>query len=486
MAIGLPEILYSSSNPSESRRLRKLLNEGKIRRILPRAYTSNFELSDAEIIKQHLFPLIARHYPDALISHRSALEFSVSPAGKIYLTSTQNRTVEWPGVTLKFAKGHGKLSSDLPLWGQLCVSSFERALLENLEPSRSIEGEKRTIDEKVLEEKLVLFLNKTSEHELNKLRDRSKELAIQLGMLNEYDKLNVKISAILSTAPSKILKSPIATAQAFGEPYEAERINLFIKLAGALRATSFEKRVENSKSVSAFKTFAFFESYFSNYIEGTTFEIEEAREIIYEHKIIPNRVGDSHDIAGTFKVCSDREKMSINAASANDYLELMRDRHATIMKGRPDKEPGYFKEKPNRAGNTWFVPPSMVKGTLKAGVEMLAGLETSLAKAIFIMFVISEVHPFNDGNGRIARIMMNAELIKDNAQRILIPTVYREDYIGALRKLSRQSEPEAYIKMLDRIHRYCHWLQPFNYENMLQQLHTSNAFAEPEQGKLIW
>ncbi|GAI76162.1 unnamed protein product, partial [marine sediment metagenome] len=30
-----------------------------------------------------------------------------------------------------------------------------------------------------------------------------------------------------------------------------------------------------------------------------------------------------------------------------------------------------------------------------------------------IMFVISEIHPFLDGNGRIARVMMNAELVKE-------------------------------------------------------------------------
>ena len=28
-----------------------------------------------------------------------------------------------------------------------------------------------------------------------------------------------------------------------------------------------------------------------------------------------------------------------------------------------------------------------------------------------MMFLVSEVHPFVDGNGRIARIMMNAELV---------------------------------------------------------------------------
>ena len=45
--------------------------------------------------------------------------------------------------------------------------------------------------------------------------------------------------------------------------------------------------------------------------------------------------------------------------------------------------------------------------------------------------MISEVHPFNDGNGRIARVMMNAELVRADQSRIIVPTVFREDYILA-------------------------------------------------------
>ena len=56
------------------------------------------------------------------------------------------------------------------------------------------------------------------------------------------------------------------------------------------------------------------------------------------------------------------------------------------------------------------------------------------------MFVIAEVHPFADGNGRTARIAMNAYLTQAGLSRILIPTVYREDYVLPLRALSRSAE----------------------------------------------
>jgi len=64
---------------------------------------------------------------------------------------------------------------------------------------------------------------------------------------------------------------------------------------------------------------------------------------------------------------------------------------------------------------------------------------------------MSEVHPFLDGSGRIARIMMNTELVKDGQSKIIIPTV---DYIGTLRKLTGQSNPLPYISMLQRAHEH--------------------------------
>jgi len=38
------------------------------------------------------------------------------------------------------------------------------------------------------------------------------------------------------------------------------------------------------------------------------------------------------------------------------------------------------------------------------------------------MFLITEVHPFLDGNGRVARLFMNCELVSANQPRIIIPT----------------------------------------------------------------
>ena len=486
MRLDLPEIIYSSSNSQESRKVGKLLKDGQIKKILPKAYTSNFEDKEEVIIKRHLFQLISKHYPGALLSHRTAIEYRLSPKGYVYLTSSQNRVVRWPGVTLKFTKGSGPLSNDNPLYKDLYVSSQERTFLENLSSSRITDGEYKTVPEDVIEDKLLLFLNTAGEKKLNELRDKSRAISRELDLVKEFTLLDKKIGAILSTKPSKALKSSAALAQSFGEPYDPNRLKLFETLVGALRSMPLKKYDDNSANEEEFQTFAFFESYFSNYIEGTTFEIDEAVDIIYRDQIIVNRSGDTHDIRGTFEICSNKFEMGKTPSSPDEFIDVLRTRHETILGGRPDKKPGIFKERANRAGNSNFVVPKMVPGTLKTGFELINSIPAAIGRAIYMMFLVSEVHPFNDGNGRIARIMMNSELVKASEQRIIIPNVYRDDYLGALRKLTREYNADIYIKMMIRAQEYSFWLNPANFDNMQKQLENSSAFREPNEGVLKW
>jgi Fic family protein len=100
------------------------------------------------------------------------------------------------------------------------------------------------------------------------------------------------------------------------------------------------------------------------------------------------------------------------------------------------------------------------------------------------MFLVSEVHPFNDGNGRIARVMMNAQLSGVGLSKITIPTVYREDYMGALRKLTRQRVADAYVRMLLRAYEFSSTLAGDSIDEMERHLIECDAFKQPKEGKL--
>ena len=166
---------------------------------------------------------------------------------------------------------------------------------------------------------------------------------------------------------------------------------------------------------------AFFEAYFSNFIEGTEFAVDEASAIVFDGVIPANRPADAHDVLGTFHLVSDATEMKRLPKNAEAFFDVLRRRHRTIMEGRPEKAPGAFKDRPNKAGATIFVAPEDVHGTLLEGFRIYQRLTEPLHRAIFMMFLVSEVHPFADGNGRVARVMMNAELAAAQQVRVLIP-----------------------------------------------------------------
>lgn len=480
----IQEVLFASSDRSESKRITALLKDGSIRKIAPRTYSPNFKDEPAAIIKRNWYRVLANLYPDAILSHRTALESKPTKQGHVYLTYIYTKNVELPGLTIHFLNGPSRIEGDNPFFENLYISQEARAFLENLQSTRSSGEQSKTLPLTQLEERLETIIRARGEQGLNAIRDRAKEIAPLIGMEKEFKKLNSLISDLLTTGKSINLKSPAAIARSLGEPLDPDRIRLFESLYEALAGQVFPEHKEKNTSDKAYKTFAFFEGYFSNYIEGTEFTVNEAKEIITSETPIPSRDEDSHDILGTYRIVSDRKEMSICPTNPDQFLDLMRRRHAVLLQSRTSKKPGEFKDRNNRAGNTEFVDWQLTTGTLKKGFEWYSLLREPFAKAVYMMFLVSEVHPFLDGNGRIARVMMNAELSAKGLSKIIIPTVYREDYMGALRKLTRQRVADAYVRMLLRAYEFSSTLHGESIDEMEKYLIKCDAFKEPKEGKL--
>ena len=482
--IHLQEIIFSSSDPKISKQISKLGKNGKIRKIAPRIYSSNLVDQPEAIIRRNLFMILGRLYPGAILSHRSAFEFEPTNEGHIFLTYTYTKKVNLAGIILRLLEGHEALPGDNQISGGLYASQRARAFLENLQPSKNVSGSSKCLPITKIEDKLEQIIRVNGEEELNNIRDRAREIAPELKMEKEFERLNKIISALLSTHPPRILSSPIAIARAFGFPYDPARIKLFEDLFRELKISEFKNRPDRNTTPESFRNFAFFESYFSNYIEGTVFEVEEAKNIIESNKPLPSRNEDSHDILGTYRIISNKDEMSITPASAEDLMGIITYRHKILLHARFDKNPGLLKDKNNFAGLTAFVDFNLVRGTLIQSFDFYKALDHPFAKAAYIMFVLSEVHPFIDGNGRIARIMMNSELVKSGLSKIIIPAVYRDDYLGTLRKFTRQGNPKPYITMLQRVYEFSENINGDDYNEMLDYLKQCNSFSEHTEAKI--
>ena len=478
----LREIIVGRTETSKE--IGNLEKNGLVRKIAPRIYTSNMTDKPEKIIRRNWFHLISELFPDAQLSHRSALDHAPTPNGHLYLTRNKRSVLELPGLTLHFISGPKPLEGDSLFFGNLRISSLPRAYLENLQRTKGNGEETKTLSREELEEKIESFIRVKGEEALNQVRDKAKEISVELGMQKESDELNKLISAMLGTGLSKKLVSSVAKSRVLGEPVDPDRVELFESLYYELVKKEYPDYPEENQTIQSYQNFAFFEGYFSNYIEGTEFTLDEAKKIIATEMPIPARDEDSHDILGTYQIVSNRKEMAITPTSADHFLTLLKERHAILLSARVSKNPGEFKDKNNRAGNTEFVDKELVRGTLKKGYEWYSILHHPFAKAAYMMFLVSEVHPFLDGNGRIARVMMNAELGSKNLSKIIIPTVYREDYMGAIKKLTKQREGDAYIRMLQKAWTFSSQVHQKDFNQMEKFLTQRNAFLTHKEGYL--
>ena len=113
------EIIFASSEKKESRRITGLLKGKLVRKIAPRIYTSNLEEDPALIIRRNWYRILANQFPEALLSHRSALEFKPTPEGHIFLTYSYTSNVSIPGLTIHLLKGPKPIDGDAPFFENL-------------------------------------------------------------------------------------------------------------------------------------------------------------------------------------------------------------------------------------------------------------------------------------------------------------------------------------------------------------------------------
>ena len=229
----------------------------------------------------------------------------------------------------------------------------------------------------------------------------------------------------------------------------------------------------------------FFESYFSNFIEGTEFAVDEAEVIVTTGEIPPARPADAHDILGTYEAVSDERLRGAVPATPDEMLALLERRHRLMMGGRPDKRPGRFKEEANQSGSYVFVAPDLVEGTLVEGFRRLDDLPPGLPRAALEMFVISEVHPFDDGNGRVARAAMAAQLTAADQSRIVIPIVFRNEYVAALRALSREGRTALYVRTLAHAWRWTAAMPWSDRAAVDGLLVATNALTDPTDAERL-
>src|SRR5262249_30699074 len=159
--------------------------------------------------------------------------------------------VELSGLRIRKRLGPGPLAGDRPFMRDLYLASRARVVLDNLRPSRSRGGYRRTFTREQLEGELVKILQRRHEAGLDRLRDEARALAPQLAAEAEFAQLDALIAALLTTGADPT-RTPAGRAFAQAQAHDPDRNLLFDAILAAVIRYAAPQRSDVVDDVASF------------------------------------------------------------------------------------------------------------------------------------------------------------------------------------------------------------------------------------------
>jgi hypothetical protein len=471
------------ATPQNKAGLSRREKAGTAFRAAPGVYVVGSELPPDAAVRHHRFAVIAAVWPGAVFCDLTAFAGGEPVQGWVFIAHPGPRRradLQLPGVTVSVRVGPGALPGDMAMPHGLFLSGGARKLVENVSlPGRPPTGRPaRQAGTAAVEDEIDSLARRGG---AGAVRDVLQQLDGLAGSLppRSVKVVRERLVAVLGTFNDLTPVSERLAARLSGDPYDEYRLEMFRQLAELLGEIAPEPRpVLGDPDRWAWEPF--FEAYFSNFIEGTEFGVDEARSIAVDGEIPPGRPADAHDVQATYRIISDPRVASLTASSGDELVVLLRDHHRVLMAARPERHPGEFKERPNFAGGYAFVEPPLVEGTLRRGFDVFGPITDPLQRAVALMFLVTECHPFDDGNGRVARIIANGALSAAGQVRIVIPTVYRNNYLAGLAGISnRNGRGESLIAVLQFAQKWTAAVDWSTFEGTNQTLTRLDAYMDP-------
>ncbi len=193
-------------------------------------------------------------------------------------------------------------------------------------------------------------------------------------------------------------------------------------------------------------------TYTSNAIEGNTLTRRETAVVIEQGLTIGGKSLKEHLEATNHAQALDFVRSLVgkkpSQLTAGDLLAI----HDMILKGLDDENAGHYRSVPVRnAGSTVLLPnPRKVPELMDDFQAWLTGRHKlhPVAFAGEAHYRLVSIHPFVDGNGRTARLLMNLLLMMRGYPPAIIRKRDRLAYIGALETAQLGGSKEAYEKLI--------------------------------------
>lgn len=192
-------------------------------------------------------------------------------------------------------------------------------------------------------------------------------------------------------------------------------------------------------------------AYNTNHIEGSTLTEEETRYIYETNTIVstsdnPTKVDDIIETVNHFRIVD----YLIDNADKKLTESMIKEFHRILKSGTSDEtEKGYnigeYKSLENSVGNLKTAKPNQVAKEIKTLLEKYNSKEIIKVEDIIEFHAKFEaIHPFQDGNGRVGRMIIFKECLKNNIVPFIILDQDKQFYYRGLYQY-QQSKEKGYL-----------------------------------------
>lgn len=190
-------------------------------------------------------------------------------------------------------------------------------------------------------------------------------------------------------------------------------------------------------------------TYSSNALEGNSLTESETKVVIEDGLTIEGKpLRDMYEAVGHAHAYDYIHTLSINKPLEEaDILEL----HRLFYEKIDSEKAGNYRTMPVFiSGSKYAVsPPARIESDMKKFVKWFNDNEHKLPTPEFAALAHQKfvfIHPFIDGNGRVARLILNLALIRGEYTIALIPAILRHEYVQSL-EMSHKS-PSVFVDFI--------------------------------------
>ena len=176
-------------------------------------------------------------------------------------------------------------------------------------------------------------------------------------------------------------------------------------------------------------------TYNTNAIEGNTLSRQETRLVLEEGLTIGGKTLREHLEAVNHPAALNAVEKEVKEKKVTEAFVLYL--HSLVLKGITDKYAGGYRDQNVRISGSKYTPPQHyeVGALMKNFVhEINESKLPPIQLAALAHFRTVDIHPFIDGNGRVARLLMNLVLLKHGFPMTIIQKAERKKYYDTLEK----------------------------------------------------